>query len=193
MDLRSYIPEVDQALGGGIRAHTLSEWGVPSARQGRRVIAQFIARNPQLMTLWIYSRPDDRIYPPSWQALGVDLSRIFFTNCSNPLSQLKPVFLENAFKLIILDQPNDIDQRCCGFLAGKAQYNRQNIMLLRNDFLTPLSGNPYARQRMNCWFDEDSRSYQLDVIKGCTPQKVSFSIEQQCPTPENAVAMQSHQ
>src|SRR5690606_3431023 len=106
---------LDQALDGGLPYGAVTEWGLPPGGGGRRVLVEFMARatsdtppagGKPLWCLWARSASSDlQIYPPSWSALGVNLSRIRFTYCRHAVEDLKPLLVDPFFTAVVLDAP----------------------------------------------------------------------------------------
>lgn len=180
--LASSIPVLNETLEGGLRWGELCEWGCPWGCGGREVIIRFLCSLPsdyQQQTnwcLWVQGQDDVNIYPPAWEAQGVDLAYIRFTSSQNPVKDLKPVFLSSLFKIIILDCPQTLSAEDCQFLARQARQYRQIIILIRNYFLSPKKGNIWAKLRLNCWRQHLSEKFFIKVIKGLSPRQISFGL-----------------
>ena len=152
--LASGFSELDDFLGGGLPVGAVSEWGMPLGQGGRSLLVSWLAHliapasSPreksaqvgerglaQGLALWCYARPQLQVYPPAWLSRGVALQRIRFACTAKPLADLRPVFLESLFKVIIIDSPRGFTEDDCAFLARRARANGQTILLLRDFFL----------------------------------------------------------
>jgi hypothetical protein len=176
--LASRVNALDQFLDGGLRCGELSEWGVPLGRGGRDVILRYLAQRrsntPSFWSLWICGSTQVKIYPPAWLARGVDLGKIRFTYSSHPVRDLKPVFLDPFFRVIVIDSPRSLSLEDCAFLAQRARRHRQAILLLRDYFLSPKRGNVWAKLRINCWQDERDERIRLRVVRGLSPRELAL-------------------
>lgn len=153
--LASRISALNGYLGGGFPFGSLVEWGMPMGRGGRELLRSFLSnRQEKHFVLWILnSKAEMSVYPPAWVAQGVDLSLLRFVACERPVEQLKAVFLNPVFKIIVLDMPLFISKEELAFIAGQARKNAQLILLLRPYFLTSERGNVWAKLRLNAWQD----------------------------------------
>lgn len=186
--ISSGISALDDFLEGGLPVGCVSEWGMPLGRGGRDVLLNWLnfhhtntgegprgseapAKTP--WCLWVYSKAHLAVNPPAWSSRGVVLPRIRFSCSSRPLTDLKPVFLDSFFRLVILDSPSSFTEEDCAFMARRARINGQAILLLRDFFLSPKRGNVWAKMRLNCWHDHSSDAYHLKVIRGSSPREVT--------------------
>ena len=172
--ISSGIPQLDQALGGGFPLGSLCEWGMPPGKQARSLLVKLLAHHKP-MCLWVYSDQEDcRIYPPAWVARGVDLGQTYFVKSDAPLQQLRPVFLEPLFSVIV------IDSFCChskdelAFLARQARALSAVIFLIRPYLLSHAKGNPFAKWRLNSWLNHHSNSFQIHLLRGHRPKSLSL-------------------
>lgn len=149
----------------------LSEWGMPLGQKGRQLILKYLARRNGLV-LWIYSEESMEVYPPAWHAQGMNLQRIYFARCSAPLTQLKAVFFEPLFQSIILDCPQDFSRDDQNFLAYRARKQKQSICILRNFFLSQNMGNPFAKIRLNCFYNHTKQEYRIHPVRGPLSQDI---------------------
>lgn len=178
--LASSISALDQFFDGGLRFGELSEWGAPLGRGGRDIIIRYLTRRgipaeDKHWCLWICGKTEVKVYPPAWMARGVDLSSIRFTYCSNPVRELKPVFMDPFFRVIIMDAPKHLSTEDCAFIAQRARANKQAIIMIRDHFLSPSQGNVWARLRLNCWQDEDGGRFHVRIIRGLSPRELSLA------------------
>ena len=168
--LRTGISELDELFSNGVKPGKLIEWGLPQGRNGRIFPVLFLRKEIPL-TIWIYADLGLDIYAPAWAAHGVDLGRIFFLKCDDPVKKLKPLFLDDTFKIIIIDSPKKLSRGDISFISIQARANKQIIFLIRNYFLSPRIGNPFAHIRVNC-----SQSYKgiysVNFIKGKNLKKI---------------------
>jgi len=178
------IEVIDQHLEGGLSIGTMSEWGVPPGRNGRRVIMTIlghnIGRDPSdtRLILWAYAEKNARVYPPAWQANGINLKTIYFTRSENPVRELKPVFMDPLFKVVVLDAPTRFTKDDMAFISTKARQNNQFVFLLRNYFLSPKRGNIWAKLRLNCWLDLVTNQYRLKIVRGMPPMLLNFKLKE---------------
>ncbi|SMF72672.1 hypothetical protein SAMN06296036_12725 [Pseudobacteriovorax antillogorgiicola] len=182
LHLPSSISQVNQALEGGLRWGELSEWGSPWGSGGRELIIRFLsplhqASQEPYWCLWIQGQEGVNVYPPAWEAKGVNLKYIRFTKSLNPIKDLKPVFLNPFFKVIVLDCPQQLSAEDCQFLSRQARCHRQSIILIRNYFLSPKKGNVWAKLRLNCWHNHLHNQFYLKVVKGLSPRQAAFRLE----------------
>jgi hypothetical protein len=171
--LKSSISELDTLLDGGIRPGCIVEWGLPPGSFGRRIPVLFLRGNIP-PAVWIYSFSDVAVYAPAWASRGVVLSRIFFIQSDQPFTQLRPIFLEDSFKIIIIDAPRRCSKGELAFAVAQARLNRQIIFLIRNRLLSVRQGNTFAQIRINC-SQYKNGFYRLDLIKGRRCGKICLS------------------
>ncbi len=162
--LSSGIPGLDHFLKGGIPIG-LSEWGIPPGYNERRIFLSFIATTNAL-SLWIHPAAL-RIYPPAWAAQGIDLTRMRFVSCANPLQNLKPILMSSTFKLLFFDNPEKLSVADCAFLAHRARLQHQCIILIRHYRLSNKRGNIWAGLRVNCTQTTgDTSTMELTGLRG---------------------------
>ena len=172
--LASTHPRLNALLQGGIRFGEMVEWGMPRGRGGREIIALFLAQatsaphppHDAMWCLWVSSDAEFVVYPPAWAARGVDLSRLRFAVSQRIIDDLKPVFMDPFFRVIVLDDPHRLSVGDHAFLMHQARIHKQLIMILRNYFLTARRGNVWAHLRLNGWHDPFSSRFYLQMIKG---------------------------
>ena len=167
-------PQLNHFLEGGLPFKSLCEWGVPRGRGGREVILSFLRSPDAGPALWVHSDAGQRVYAPAWEARGIDLQRIRFATSSKPVEELKPVFMEDLFRIIILDCPPRLTPGDLAFLEQRARRQNQIIMLLQDYFLTPRLGNARTRLRLNAWQDGPSGRCTVRVIRGLSPRQMHF-------------------
>ena len=184
------IARLDEFFSGGLPLGAVTEWGAPLGHGGREVLLAWLARltrpsqgrphaepptAPPAWALWVYSRPQLDVYPPAWQARGVDLSRLRFACAASPVADLKPVLLSPFFRIVIFDAPQRFSAEDCAFLARQARINDQIVVVVRDALLGPRQGNVWARLRLNSWYDAPSRQYRLSVVRGLPPRQLTLS------------------
>jgi len=168
--IRTGIFELDELFSNGVQPGKLIEWGLPQGRNGRIFPILFLRREIP-PTIWIYADLGLDIYAPAWASHGVDLGRIFFLKCDNPVKELKPLFLDDTFKIIIIDSPKKLSRGDLSFISVQARANKQIIFLIRNYFLSPRIGNPFAHIRVNC-SQNYKGIYSVNFIKGKNVKKI---------------------
>lgn len=168
--IRTGIFELDELFFNGVQPGKLIEWGLPQGRNGRIFPILFLRREIP-PTIWIYADLGLDIYAPAWASHGVDLGRIFFLKCDNPVKELKPLFLDDTFKIIIIDSPKKLSRGDLSFISVQARANKQIIFLIRNYFLSPRIGNPFAHIRVNC-SQNYKGIYSVNLIKGKNVKKI---------------------
>jgi len=121
--------------------------------------------------VWIYHHHGLAIFASSWVSHGVDLRRLYFITSSNPVRELRPLFLEGTFKRIIIDAPNTLTNGDLAFITRQARAQQQIIFLIRHYFLSQKKGNAYATLRLNTWQGQYGE-FSIQVIKGSSTGKV---------------------
>ena len=167
------ISALDKFFSGGLSFGTLLEMGIPFGNGGRRLLAQFMATATSGLSggqkhwcLWISARQQLRAYPPAWQALGVDLRRLRFASSASPVSELKAAFLDDFFRVIIIDQPDPLKPDEYVFLAQCARQHRKIIVVARDGFLSPRDSNTAARYRLNVWRPARQNILEITPVRG---------------------------
>jgi len=176
-ELCSGITALDDLLSG-IKPGDLVEWGIPPGLNGRLLPLQFLKR--QIPTsVWIYHHHGLGIFASSWISHGVDMRRLFFICSANPVKELRPLFLEDTFKRIIIDSPKKLNTGDLAFVAGQARKQGQIIFLIRHYFLSQKQGNAHASLRLNTWQD-DNGEFSIRVIKGHQTGLITIPALQLC-------------
>lgn len=170
-ELHSGIDALDECFAQ-IRPGDLVEWGIPPGFNGRLIPLQLLKQDIPL-SVWIYHHHGLGVFASSWISHGVDLQRLFFISAENPVRELRPLFLEDTFKRIIIDAPRHFSDGDMAFVSQQARKQEQIVFLIRHYFLSPKQGNPHASLRLNTW-QSGKRSFSLQVIKGANPGRLSL-------------------
>lgn len=169
-------------LGQPLEAGCLIEWGAPWGDGGRSMLISCLAQalrglsgsaSPWL--LWVASQSQLRLYPPAWQACGLDLQRLRYACTTQPLLDLRPLFLEPFFTWMILDSPHPLETQACSYIARQARLLRQVIILIRPYPLRAEAGNPAARWRINARRLNPEYGV-LTLIRGGPPRQITLPI-----------------
>lgn len=172
--LHSGIAEVDNCFKAAIQPGRIIEWGLPLGRQGRMIPLLFL-RGEIPPAIWIYADDGSDIYAPAWSGYGIDLQRLFFIRSSHPVKELRPLFLEPFFKIIIIDSPQRFLKGDMAFIHSQAKINQQIIFVIRPYFLSPNNGTPLASTRLNCWQNKRG-CHVIHQIKGKRPGKREIDL-----------------
>jgi hypothetical protein len=111
------------------------------------------------------------IYPPAWQARGIDLERLSVAYSQNPMDELKEAFVNTVFGCVVLDSVK-LKRRDFVFLAHRARQLQKTILVVQNFYLSSKQGNIWARYRMNCV--QHSLGLALKMIRGGEPRFVEI-------------------
>lgn len=176
--LHSGIAELDRAFGDAVRPGHIIEWGIPQGRNGRVIPLLFLRQHPGPL-VWVYGDPALQVYAPAWASLGMDLERLFFIRSSEPVRQLRPLFLDNSFGIIVLDAPHRLSRGELAFISQQARRNAQRVFLIRNYFLGVGRGTALAGMRVNCWQNRQG-GYTVHVIKGQGGRKIQLDAAAVC-------------
>lgn len=160
----SGIDELDRAFAGTVCAGQIIEWGIPQGCNGRMIPLLFLREQP-LPAVWVYGDSDLRIYAPAWASFGIDLQKLFYIRSERPVQQLRPLFLDDSFKIIVLDAPKKLSRGDLAFISQQARYNRQLVFIIRPYFLSAGRGTAQAAMRVNCR-QQHNGEYLLRFIKG---------------------------
>jgi hypothetical protein len=169
--LQSGIDALDECFAQ-IRPGDLVEWGIPPGLNGRLIPLQLLKHQIPL-SVWIYHHHGLGVFASSWISHGVDLQRLFFICSGNPVRELRPLFLEDTFKRIIIDAPRKFSMGDMAFVSQQARKQGQIVFLIRHYFLSEKRGNPHASLRINTWQSEQ-RSFSLQLIKGHGSGKITL-------------------
>ena len=169
--LHSGIEALDDCFSQ-IKAGDLVEWGIPPGRNGRLIPLQLL-KHQIPPSVWIYHHHGLGVFASSWISHGVDLQRLFFLCSENPVRELRPLFMEDTFKRIIIDSPRNFSDGDMAFVSQQARKQGQIVFLIRHHFLSQKRGNPHASLRINTW-QSGKRCFSLNVIKGCTSGRISL-------------------
>jgi hypothetical protein len=186
--LGSGIGRLDDFLEGGLPLGSVSEWGAPLGHGGRDSLLAWLARatqgqavelgNGPAWVLWAHARRNLVVYPPAWMARGVRLERMRFACTPAPLADLRPVFLEPFFRLLILDAPRQFSEEDCAFVARQARAQGQTVVVVRDTLLGSHQGNVWARLRLNAWYDDETRQHRLQVVRGLSPRQLALTEDE---------------
>lgn len=169
--LQSGVDALDECFAQ-VKPGDLVEWGIPPGLNGRLIPLQLLKQQTPL-SVWIYHHHGLGVFASSWISHGVDLQRLFFICSANPVKELRPLFLEDTFKRIIIDAPRKLTRGDIAFVSQQARQQGQIVFLIRHYFLTAKRGNPYASLRLNTW-QSARRSFSLQFIKGSHSGKISL-------------------
>lgn len=169
--LHSGIDTLDECVAQ-VRPGDLIEWGIPPGMNGRLIPLQLLKHQIPL-SLWIYHHHGLGVFASSWISHGVDLQRLFFICSENPVRELRPIFLEDTFRRIIIDSPRRFSDGDMAFVSRRAREHGQIVFLIRHYFLSGKNGNPHASLRINTW-QSGRRSFSLQVIKGSSTGRLTL-------------------
>lgn len=170
-ELLSGIDALDECFAR-VKPGDLIEWGIPPGMNGRLIPLQLLKQQIPL-SVWIYHHHGLGVFASSWISHGVDLQRLFFICSANPVKELRPIFLEDTFKRIIIDAPLKFSMGDMAFVSQQARKQGQIVFLIRHYFLTAKRGNPHASLRINTW-QSGKRSFSLQFIKGSNSGRISL-------------------
>jgi len=169
--LHSGIPALDECFSR-VRPGDLVEWGIPPGFNGRLIPLQLLKHDIP-PSVWIYHHHGLGVFASSWISHGVDLQRLFFICSENPVRELRPLFLEDTFKRIIIDAPRRFSDGDMAFVSQQARKHGQIVFLIRHYFLTRKRGNPHASLRINSW-QSGRKCFSLQILKGPDRGKISI-------------------
>ena len=170
-ELLSGIDALDECFAR-VKPGDLIEWGIPPGMNGRLIPLQLLKQQIPL-SVWIYHHHGLGVFASSWISHGIDLHRLFFICSANPVKELRPIFLEDTFKRIIIDAPLKFSTGDMAFVSQQARKQGQIVFLIRHYFLTAKRGNPHASLRINTW-QSGKRSFSLQFIKGSNSGRISL-------------------
>jgi hypothetical protein len=180
--LKQQLSKQPQALYSGIEAlddcfkqvrpGDLIEWGIPPGLNGRLIPLQLLKYQIPL-SVWIYHHHGLGVFASSWISHGVDMQRLFFICSENPVSELRPIFLEDTFRRIIIDAPRRFSDGDMAFVSQQAREHGQIVFLIRHYFLSQKNGNPHASLRINTW-QSGKRCFSLQLIKGPVSGRITL-------------------
>ena len=170
-ELHSGIDALDECFSQ-IKPGDLIEWGIPPGLNGRLIPLQLLKHQIPL-SVWIYHHHGLGVFASSWISHGVDLQRLFFICSDNPVRELRPIFLEDTFRRIIIDSPRRFSAGDMAFVSQQARKQGQIIFLIRHYFLSRKNGNPHANLRINTW-QSGKRSFSLQIIKGTGSGRITL-------------------
>ena len=141
-------------------------------------------KEQRLWCLWVSARPQLHLYPPAWRAAGVDLRHLRYAHNGSPVRDLKSLFIDPFFRVVVIDNPTELSTGDCCFLAHQARKNHQLIVILRDHLLSPYmtsgtNSNVWARLRFNTWRHPVSGAFESEFVRGGkAQQKVAFLAHQ---------------
>ena len=171
--LKTGIDDLDVMFEESVREGKIIEWGIPQGKNGR-VIPLLFLRNHNVPAVWVYADIGVDVYAPAWVSFGLDLRRLFFIRSSEPVKHLRPLFLDNSFKIIVLDGPEKLSKGDLSFISQQARINKQIVFLIRNYFLSRNKGTALASLRINCW-QNNQQAYSVNFIKGKYIKKINLN------------------
>ena len=169
--LHSGIEALDELFQHAVPGD-LIEWGIPPGLNGRLIPLQLL-KHQIPPSVWIYHHHGLGVFASSWISHGVDLQRLFFLCSENPVRELRPLFLEDTFKRIIIDAPRKFSNGDMAFVSQQARQQGPVVFLIRHFFLSEKRGNPYASLRINTW-QSGKASFSLQVVKGSKRSRISL-------------------
>lgn len=157
---------------------SLLEFGTQVAAHSLRPIVKLLTASPSLV-LWIYPPSDERVYPPSWQALGVNLQDFYFACSEKPIQDLNAVFTDDTFDIVVLDRMKNMNRDSCAFLQQQARKHHKLIFVIRSYLLSHKLSMPFFRYRMNMTYHHGKKLYDCSLLKGIKGAKeghILFSL-----------------
>lgn len=156
--LTSQIPILDQALQGGFPRGTIVECGMPPTQMGRYLLLPVMRSASH--SLWVHS-PEIMIHAAAWAAWNINLHRHHFIPAPDHVSALQPLFASGLYPLIIINRPQYLKRPDYAFLRRQAERHGYTLVVIRDHFLSPRQGNPFAGIRLNCWREGDSLNVHI--------------------------------
>lgn len=162
------------ALLTEFQAGMVMEIGMPVGFDLRRELVKGVARVTQRedWVLWVNGHSEVSVFAPAWFALGVNARRMVFAACSDSVLNLKPVFIQPLFKVIVLDGSFKLSPSDWAFLAGQSRRNDYTVVVVRPYGLSNRNGNVWAQVRANVRPDfrganegGEDRDPIVDVVK----------------------------
>jgi hypothetical protein len=162
--LCSGIKQLDEFLDGGLAFSRLAEWGMPLGQGGRLLMVSFLVRatrglwlgQEKLWCLWISARQQFTPYLPAWSAKGIEVKYLRVAQVRNPIQDLKPIFIDGFFKVVVIDGFESLTSDDMCFLSLCAKRSHCLMVVLRDRLLSENHSNPFARLRLN---------YRLNDVK----------------------------
>jgi RecA/RadA recombinase len=190
--LCSGVGELDQQLRGGLPYGGVVEWGCPLGKGGRKWVLRFLKNAQQQKkqwVLWVTPKEDInpkkpslvslhksnlcsvstsklRVYPPAWQAQGIDLKRIRFAESNAAMRDFRPVWNDDFFQIIVLDRPVGLRKEDFAALHQSARRNKSIIFVLRDHYLSNRYGNVWAKTRLQVYEDGLAQTAKAHVLRG---------------------------
>lgn len=170
--LESGDSELDAFLSGGLPIGGISAWSATLGIQAREIIIKWVKRihsHEKRPVLWIVGVNGLEILASTWASHGVDLSLMYFANCTQPLQEMREVFLSHVFPLIVIDglmlSPEDQ-----AFLVSCARLREQSIVLLENHRAKASSWHPTVRHRVQV----KALDHGVELIRNGSSLSLSF-------------------
>jgi len=201
--LCSGVEELDLQLRGGLPYGSVTEWGCPLGKGGRRWVLKFLKNAQEQKSQWILwvspkkevdpKKPFLRnlhrsnlcsvttsnlsIFPPAWHAQGIDLKRIRFAHSNAVMRDFRSVWSDDFFKVIVLDRPVGLRKEDFAALHQSARRSNTLIIILRDHYLSNRYGNVWAKTRLQIYQDHSTQVAKAHFLRG---GKVSMSGEFGC-------------
>ncbi|MEZ4705493.1 MAG: hypothetical protein R3A11_09955 [Bdellovibrionota bacterium] len=171
------LPSLSSAFFSPLHQGQLVEWGIPYGKNGRWIPLSFF-RMSTCSVAWIYDHEGVKVYPPAWEAFGIDLEKFFFVESKQVFQDVKPVFLCGAFPIIVLDVSTRVSLKEMAFLKQKSIQHKKIIFLIHPFWMRHEIGNPYAQVRINVFFHPLKDQFSLDVFKGGKKENLFISSQE---------------
>ena len=165
-------------LNDCIQYGQVSEWGMPWGHMTRYLLLLFLAESTQKggWCLWLHNKKEMEIYAPAWQAYGVDLQKFRASYFQDSISDLRPIFMSDFFKIIIID--GKVSQKEFAFLAKQARAQKQLIFVIHDHLISGKFGNVWCKTRFNSWYEPISERLYLRTLKGLSSRQISFKASE---------------
>jgi RecA/RadA recombinase len=205
----SGIRTLDDFLEGGLPRGAVTEWCAPFGCGGLEALLPWVARatthglsgggeqeewgsQTGAWALWVHAHPQLTPYPPAWAARGVDLARLRFACSGVPLAELRPVFLEPLFRLIVLHAPHSFTEEDCAFVARQARAQDQVVVIVRDQETVKKAGSIWARLRVHAMRDATTGQLKLEVRRGLSPRQLVIDEDALAPRQAAPLLREAH-
>lgn len=162
------LEKFDELFHQPLKPGHIIEWGLPFGHFGRNLPLMYL-REHKPQALWINAHESFKVYPPSWSAFGVDLSKTYFIQHKNPLD-LQSLYFEDSFRFLIIDSPKSFKPSEMAFLRQRAIENRQVMFWIYPFSLSCVRGNPFATVRINGQCVHPKNEFMVRLLKGGDPR-----------------------